>query len=371
MLLSSGMKKILADVERDLIACNTSMIGCDIIQPAEPFLNMAGEDLRRRIFLTQNVEGEELCLRPEFTIPVCLSHIASHQNTPKRYGYLGQVFRQRKEGVTEFYQAGIEDFGDRNIAQADALAIGNAIELVNNSAQGTNLEVTIGDQAIFANVLSALGLPEGWQDRLIHAFGDMQSLDIMLQTLGSAEPQTDFDPAIKPLIENDDHAALTSHLANVMQTTGYSANASRSPEDIAKRMLMKQRLSEVSLSEKDLVTLREFLDIRVPLADAVSTLENFANKSGFEISQSLEVFAQRIAELQDSDIDLANIKYVAAFGRPLDYYTGLVFEVSCKDTNDVLAAGGRYDRLMELLGADSATPAVGFSLWLDRFEVSS
>jgi ATP phosphoribosyltransferase regulatory subunit len=32
------------------------------------------------------------------------------------------------------------------------------------------------------------------------------------------------------------------------------------------------------------------------------------------------------------------------------------------------AGGGRYDRLLTLLGADKPIPGVGFSLWLDRLE---
>ena len=90
------------------------------MQPADPFLDMAGEDLRRRIFLTESETGEALCLRPEFTIPVCLDHIARQAGTPRRYAYLGEVFRQRREGRHEFFQAGIEDLGDTNIAAADA-----------------------------------------------------------------------------------------------------------------------------------------------------------------------------------------------------------------------------------------------------------
>jgi hypothetical protein len=82
-----------------------------VIQPADPFLDMAGEDLRRRIFLTESETGETLCLRPEFTIPVCLDHIANRAGTPRRYAYLGEVFRQRREGGAEFFQAGIEDLG--------------------------------------------------------------------------------------------------------------------------------------------------------------------------------------------------------------------------------------------------------------------
>src|SRR5690606_288842 len=55
-----------------------------ILQPADPFLDTAGEDLRRRIYLTESETGETLCLRPEFTIPVCLDHIARRAATPHR-----------------------------------------------------------------------------------------------------------------------------------------------------------------------------------------------------------------------------------------------------------------------------------------------
>jgi ATP phosphoribosyltransferase regulatory subunit len=41
-----------------------------ILQPAEPFLDTSGEDIRRRMFLTSDPDGRELCLRPDLTIPV-------------------------------------------------------------------------------------------------------------------------------------------------------------------------------------------------------------------------------------------------------------------------------------------------------------
>ncbi|MEP2182252.1 MAG: ATP phosphoribosyltransferase regulatory subunit, partial [Roseibium sp.] len=31
-----------------------------------------------------------------------------------------------------------------------------------------------------------------------------------------------------------------------------------------------------------------------------------------------------------------------------------------------LVGGGRYDKLVRLLGAEAEVPAIGFSLWLDR-----
>jgi histidyl-tRNA synthetase len=54
--------------------------------------------------------------------------------------------------------------------------------------------------------------------------------------------------------------------------------------------------------------------------------------------------------------------------RGLDYYTRTVFEIRSTDKEGKqysLGVGGRYDRLIELLGGES-TPAIGFGLGLDR-----
>ena len=48
-----------------------------ILHPAAIFLDMSGEEVRRRLFLTADASGEELCLRPEYTIPVCRAYLAS------------------------------------------------------------------------------------------------------------------------------------------------------------------------------------------------------------------------------------------------------------------------------------------------------
>lgn len=153
---------LLADFERR----NTLRVDTPVIQPAEPFLDMAGEDLRRRIFMTESETGESLCLRPEFTIPVCLRHIETATGTPQRYAYLGEVFRQRREGSSEFYQAGIEDLGDPDTAAADARVVGDAMFVLANRLPGERLKVTLGDQSVFEAVIAACGLPGGLS--LIH-----------------------------------------------------------------------------------------------------------------------------------------------------------------------------------------------------------
>src|SRR5215218_10659287 len=83
-----------------------------ILQPAEPFLDLSGEDIRKSLYLTTDASGDELCLRPDLTIPVARDYLASPRaGQPAGFSYLGPVFRYRGGSPSEFLQAGIESFG--------------------------------------------------------------------------------------------------------------------------------------------------------------------------------------------------------------------------------------------------------------------
>ena len=70
-----------------------------ILQPAEPFLDLSGEDIRKRMYLTTAPGGGELCLRPDLTIPVSREYLASPAaGKPAGFCYLGPVFRHRSDG---------------------------------------------------------------------------------------------------------------------------------------------------------------------------------------------------------------------------------------------------------------------------------
>src|SRR5690606_28470932 len=203
-----------------------------VIQPADPFLDMAGEDLRRRIFLTESETGESLCLRPEFTIPVCLDHIAKDAETPRRYGYLGEVFRQRREGGSEFFQAGIEDLGEADMAAADARSVADAHALLSRVLPQHALNITLGDQAVFEAVLAALGLPRGWQKRLARAFGSPEMLETALADLANPSANGELSAELTRLIAAGENDALAAHIAKQMKATGISPSAGRTPEEI-------------------------------------------------------------------------------------------------------------------------------------------
>src|SRR5579885_1665358 len=111
-----------------------------ILQPAEPFLDLSGEDIRKSLYLTTDASAEELCLRPDLTIPVARDYLASPRaGQPAGFSYLGPVFRYRGGAPNQFLQAGIESFGRQDRAAADAEML--ALALKATDAVGVDVEI--------------------------------------------------------------------------------------------------------------------------------------------------------------------------------------------------------------------------------------
>ena len=364
---------VFTTLRGQLGASEAELVDIPLIQPADPFLDMAGEDLRRRIFLTENENGDSLCLRPEFTIPVCRNHIALNAATPKRYAYLGEVFRQRRDGAAEFLQAGIEDLGATDEAASDARSIADALGCVHAAAPNAKLEIVLGDQSVFAGMLKALGLPQGWRKKLLRAFGDAHTMEAAFAEL-TGEQRTDPLPEhLAGLVAEGDEAGLARMLEAEMLEAGMSPGAGRTPAEIARRLIEKEDLAAARFPSSALEVLKRFLSTRVSLEAATITLRAFAADNALDLSVVLQKFEARTDAIIAAGIHAEDIVYDASFGRPLDYYTGLVYEIrqAGGDKDMVLAGGGRYDRLLTMLGASENIPGVGFSIWLDRLEALS
>ncbi|MFD2236789.1 ATP phosphoribosyltransferase regulatory subunit [Aureimonas populi] len=342
------------------------IVDVPVLQPAEPYLDTAGEALRRRIFLTRGEGGRSLCLRPDFTIPVAIAHIERGEALPQRYAYSGIVFRQDREGSAEFRQAGIEDLGTPDVAGADAAAVADAAHALAACGVAPGAaETVLGDQALFEAFLRTLGLPAGWQRRLIGTFGHDEALRSALEGLASGSGAASIASVPERLLDlarAGDEARLTEEIASRMEEGGLPPNRGRTPGEVARRLIEKVAVAEARLDAGLLARLRRFLAIDCPLSEAQGELAAL----GGHLGPSLTLFASRNEALGAAGLDLSRIRYRAAFGRPLDYYTGMVFEMSVPGAAGPLAGGGRYDRLVSYLGAPEPIPAVGFSLWLDR-----
>ena len=107
-----------------LLEAGFTRIEPPVLQPASVFLDMSGEDIRGRLYLTSDADGAELCLRPDYTIPVCLAYLASAQaGREAQYAYLGPVFRARPGQSGELTQTGLESYG-RTDAEAAIRLVG-------------------------------------------------------------------------------------------------------------------------------------------------------------------------------------------------------------------------------------------------------
>jgi ATP phosphoribosyltransferase regulatory subunit len=87
-----------AEAERLLaafLARGALRVEADILQPAETLLDLYGEDIRARAYVTADPLRGEMMLRPDFTLPVVQMHMAGGAE-PARYAYMGPVFRQQE-----------------------------------------------------------------------------------------------------------------------------------------------------------------------------------------------------------------------------------------------------------------------------------
>jgi len=338
-----------------------------ILQPAEPFLDLSGEDIRKSLYLTTDANGEELCLRPDLTIPVARDYLASDRaGEPAGFSYLGPVFRYRGGRPSEFLQAGIESFGRQDRAAADAEMLALALEATNAFGL-SEVEIRTGDVALFNALIDALNLYPVWRRRLIKDFNRKTSLaqDLERLTLAAEPSRNEYEGVLAALAGSDRKAALAL-VTDLMSIAGTTNVGGRSVAEIADRFLEQSTLKGGALPRDALTTIKRFLAIAGDPDDAVAQLRSLAADAKLDISAAIDEFERRVGFMAARGIDTGVTRFSTSFGRGLDYYTGFEFELHAKGNgNEPLVAGGRYDGLMTQLRAPNPIAAVGFSIWVD------
>jgi ATP phosphoribosyltransferase regulatory subunit len=345
-----------------------------MLQPAEPFLDLSGEDIRRRMYLTTAPDGNEFCLRPDLTIPVSRDYLASSTaGKPAGYCYLGPVFRHRTDAPAEFLQAGIESFGRSDKAAADAEMLSLGLEATAHYGV-VSPDIQIGDVSLFVGLVAGLDLPPAWKRRLIKDFNCKSNLaqDLDRLVLGGNNARPEYQGVLAALAGSDPkgaHALIT----DLLSIAGINALGGRSVGEIAGRFLEQSALGVSAKLPRDVRDLIErFLTIQGNPDEAAATLRALANDAKMmrPLAPALDQFESRTGFLEARGIDVKRVRFSTGFGRGFDYYTGLVFELTDpKRTGDPLVAGGRYDDLLTRLGAADPIAAVGFAVWIERLAI--
>lgn len=360
---ASGGETLLAH----LVASGYRRAEPTILQPAAIFLDQLGEDIRGRLYLTTDAAGAELCLRPEFTLPVSLAYLASGAaGKTAGFSYLGPVFRFRPDASGEFVQAGLESFGRRDREAADAEILSLSLEAAARAGRD-GLAVTIGDAGLFARFLDALALPATWLRRIRRGLAHGAPLDAIL----SAAPTNGSEDhsGVLAALEGVDKQGARALVEDLLSIAGISSVGGRTPGEIAERFLEQASLRSgpaVSQDKRDLIS--KFLAVSGDPDAASEALRRLADEAKLDLSAALDAFDQRLNFMVARGLDPASMQFSARFVRRLDYYTGFVFEAHDKagPADKPVIGGGRYDRLLSTLGARKDIPAVGAAIWVER-----
>lgn len=325
--------------------------------PAETLLDLYGEDVRSRAFLFPDpATGGELCLRPDFTVPVAMAHGAAGWERPGKYCYHGPVFRQQKAGVdrpTEYVQAGIEDLGDEVAAEADTRVF-SLIHRGLDALAAPPHQTTIGDLGIVCDLLDTLEMAQGRRRQLRRHIWRPARFHQLLDTYGAEQPEP--SPRRAALLS----AVAEGRLDALFEEAGEMVGL-RNPASIRDRAeALAATRDEPPMPAEHIALIEAVLNLRCS-ADAAPDL--LAGTIGTEanITRATDRLSHRLAALDAAGFDLGAITFDAAFGRNLEYYDGFVFEVVAAHGEGLpsLAGGGRYDTITARLGAATTRPAVG------------
>lgn len=309
----------------------------DILQPAGALLDLYGEDIRARAFVTHDPVRGEMMLRPDFTVPLVQAHAANGAGAT-RYTYAGEVFRRQEEDTdraAEYLQVGFEVFG-RAAAEADAEVFATFSELL----APMGLRAAVGDIGLLRAAIEGLPISDARKSLLLHHLWRPRRFRALLARMGEVSrrnlPEAPADNAVEIGLR------------------------SRS-EVLARIEAMAAEQSETPLAPEAIALIDALLAVRETAPNALQQLEDIAVDLP-SIKGAVNLMAARFEAMSVRGVDVESLGFEASYGRTsLEYYDGFVFGFYADTRPDLppISTGGRYDALTRVLGGSGAMPAVG------------
>ena len=340
-----------------------------ILQPAQIFLDRSGEEIRRRTFTLTDPAGNDLCLRPDLTIPICKAYLDAKGKFPARLCYYGLAFRHQPaepDRPTQFWQAGAELLGLDDRAKAETEILSLTVESV-RAAGLDAFDVKLGDLSLFSAFVDALDIPPQWRGRLKRHFWRSGYFEALLARL-SGGAATGTQRLLAHLGTLDEKEARPA-FEGLMDMIGEASQGGRTREEIVDRLIEQAAdAAALKLDPKIAKSIAAFLAVSGPATQAVEKVRALTKSVGVSLDAPLKAMTARLATLKSLGVDPKRVSFAARFGRNMEYYTGFVFELWARDAEGAvqIAGGGRYDTLMEQLGAKKHIPAVGCAIRTER-----
>ncbi|MEQ1856082.1 MAG: histidine--tRNA ligase [Longimicrobiales bacterium] len=274
------------------------------LEPLELYTEKSGAEIVGQLYNFTDKGGREVAMRPEMTPSLAriLGDRSRGMSKPIRWFSTPQLFRyerQQRGRLREHYQWNVDIVGEEDVA-ADAEVLAVAIDGLRALGLGSDdFRARVSDRRLLREVLLAFGVEE---EKLPTAFGVIDKIE-------------------------------------------------RLPREKARNML----LNDTRLGTADTDGLLALLD-----APGLAALqEKFGQHDA--IGMELKRVEQYVAALDAMGLG-AYVEFDLRIVRGLAYYTGIVFELfDRKGELRAICGGGRYDRLLELVGGEPL-PAVGFGM---------
>jgi len=343
---------IRAEGERLLagfLAAGALPVEADILQPAGTLLDLYGEDIRARAYVTDDPVRGEMMLRPDFTVPVVQAHMA-HGAEPARYAYLGEVFRKQARGsgrASEYLQVGYEVFDRAAPEAADA----EVFALFRDLLDGLNLRPVTGDVGILMAAVRGLNTTERRKAALLRHVWRPGRFKALLDRFAGRAPVPAGRVKLLERLAAGSPGALIAEAGAFVGLRSADEIAARAEALVEDAKTPPIRATEAAL-------LYDLLGLEAPAASALAHLRGITPMLP-AIAPAVDRFAARLEALVARGIDVAQLAFEASHGRTsLEYYDGFVFSFHA-DGLPPVASGGRYDALTAVLGAGAFIPAVG------------
>ena len=313
----------------------------------------SGESFRKFIFSFIDQTGNELCLRPDLTIASCLRYLENNLRGKEKIFYSGQAYRksQNKKDSIIRNQVGFEIIGSQDEKNDDKEIINTSIKSLKSFNYSSGI-LTVGNVEIFNLLISKLDIPKRWKLRLSRHFWREDYFNDLLKRL---ETNSDVDPTI---VEVDKKRYL-----KMLKDDQSSIVANRTIKEILERFEKKIKDPRKPSRGRNISKIiKEFLRIKCPINKAANELNKYFKKYKINL-----VVDQKYFPISKNKVSKLNVIFSTAFGRQLEYYTGMVFKIDIKSKSIIVNCcyGGRYDKLISDLGSKKQTPAVGAALNLN------
>ena len=320
----------------------------DVLLDCEYIKQRSGENFKRSILDFEKEDGKVMCLRPALTVASCIKFL--EKKSKSKIYYSGKAFRGNNNKSSDLFndQLGIEILGSKNQSQDDFKVIKTILDSA-EKIRRKKIQVKIGDISLFKRLINSLDMPERWKLRLIRHFW---------------RPKY-FEELLKRLEKNSDIDSVTF---DVDKKRFYEMKKMESDKNIAGRSI-SEILNRFDKKIKDprsfsdgkriVKIIRSFLKINCKLSKLDEKLLNFIKKNNLKSNIFKEIKSiQNLKKLKQE------VNFITNFGRDIEYYTGIVFEIFSGKKE--IARGGRYDDLLKSLGAKKNIPAVGAAINLNN-----